>query len=1094
MTSTDLDVRVLGPTVVLADGEALAVGGPRPRRLLAALAVDVGHTVSADRLVQRIWGDDPPATARHALQVHVSTLRKRLGPAGSRLETMGTGYRLDLDPDGVDATRFASLARQGHALLRHGDPARALRRYTAALSLWRGPLDDLEHAPEVAGRLVEQHLRAREELHAARLELGQVDAVIDGVEELVAEHPLREGPYALLMLALYRAGRQSEALAVFQRARRTLVDELGVEPGPRLVAVERAVLDHDPDIVVEVTGPGTGHVPAPTGLVGRERELTRIVEAVAAGRRGRGGLVVVAGEAGIGKSALLAEVRRSAEADGTLVGAARCRLEARAVPCWPLQHALADIGDGALEDLVASLAATDGGEGGPAAAIGARVRGQAALAAALSRRGEHTPLLVVIDDLHWSDQATLDALGHLAPELAASRVVVLVATRADGPEADAVTELAARLRRERSAAWVELGPLTAEATGRLVAEVLGAAPDRDVVARIHDQSGGNPLFAGELARRSAEGRPTVGGAGDASLETLVDERLAQVEPRDRALLAVAAAAGDELDLELLGLVLGDDEGARHGAGRLGALGILTSGTVPRFRHGLVRDRVLLGLEDRAGADAHDRLASALLEHRPHEREAAAFHAVAALPVGSAERALGLAMAEGRRAASLLAHGDAAVWFERAVRAARALGRDQDLVPALAAQADAATRSGRLRQARPVLDELVVRARQLGDGRSFARAVVLRTVDRSPAAVHERSDLIGLLHEARAMLGDDRTELKVRILDLLLLAGYLSSPPEEQLALADEALDLARTLDDETLALALNGRMMAVASPDDVAERAELAGSAVALGRRAGSAEAQIVGHAGRMLALLELGRAAEADAELARAEVVAEWSREPRFLWQVGSWEALRRLRRGELASAERTMAGAVARWDGDPPVDALVNQAVHTITLRLLAGRAGEGAPIAEAFAAQMPDVPLWQVVHALCCAHAGDLDRARRSLEVCLAGGVGRFRRDVTWLAALSSLAEVCWLVDERGPADDLARALGPYGDRHVVLQVFGGGANHWGCTRHALGLLADLAGDTESARRHLEASVRADEGADAAPFAARSRAALARVGRRR
>src|SRR5919206_572403 len=270
------DFGLLGPLQVTREGSELQLGGPKQRALLAILLMEANHAVSADRLIDALWGDRPPDTAKNTLQVYVSQLRKLL-PEGS-LETVPPGYRLAVAPEAIDLSRFEELAHQGRAALGIGDAAAAAQALGEALALWRGPaLADLaleEFAQAEAARLEELRLGVLEDRIEADLALGRHGPLVAELERLIAENPFRERLRAQLMLALYRSGRQAEALAVYQRTRRTLVDELGIEPGESLRQLEQAILAHDPALDPPAGGGTAEGIPAPpTPLLGPEREF-----------------------------------------------------------------------------------------------------------------------------------------------------------------------------------------------------------------------------------------------------------------------------------------------------------------------------------------------------------------------------------------------------------------------------------------------------------------------------------------------------------------------------------------------------------------------------------------------------------------------------------------------------------------------------------------------------------------------------------------------------------------------------------------------------------------------------------------------------
>ncbi len=249
MTAGDdtLEFRILGPFRVSEGGEPLEVGVGKQRALLALLVLRAGEVVSTDRLIDALWEDRPPASALNSVHIYVSQLRKALG--NRRLETRGHGYLLALEPEQLDLARFERLLGEGRALLGEGEAERAAETLRAALALWRGPpLSDFASEPFAHGeiaRLEELRLAALEERIEADLALGRHAELVSELEALVRQHPLRERLRAQLMLALYRSGRQAEALAAYQQARRTLAEELGLEPGRRLQELEHAILRQD---------------------------------------------------------------------------------------------------------------------------------------------------------------------------------------------------------------------------------------------------------------------------------------------------------------------------------------------------------------------------------------------------------------------------------------------------------------------------------------------------------------------------------------------------------------------------------------------------------------------------------------------------------------------------------------------------------------------------------------------------------------------------------------------------------------------------------------------------------------------------------
>ncbi|MBQ1018195.1 winged helix-turn-helix domain-containing protein [Micromonospora sp. D93] len=306
--------RILGPTqVVLADGREVPVGGPRLRTLLVLLLLDAGRVVSAERLIDGLYGEHPPRGAANALQSQVSRLRQALSAEHDPVEFHPAGYRLAVDPGDVDAYRFERLAEAGRRALADGDWSRAAAVLREALELWRGPaLADAvgaAGAPAQAARLEELRLAATEDRVEADLALGAQGALIAELRELVVAHPLRERLRGQLMRALTALGRSAEALAEFEDARHTLAEKLGVDPSAELAAVHLAVLRGEERLSAEPALPSQL-----TTFVGREEELKRVGELLGERR-----LVTLTGPGGAGKTRLAIEAAGRVDGEVRLV-------------------------------------------------------------------------------------------------------------------------------------------------------------------------------------------------------------------------------------------------------------------------------------------------------------------------------------------------------------------------------------------------------------------------------------------------------------------------------------------------------------------------------------------------------------------------------------------------------------------------------------------------------------------------------------------------------------------------------------------------------------------------------------------------------
>ena len=297
------EIRLLGPVRAIRLGRETALGGPRKRAVLALLVLEAGRVVPAGRLTEELWRDSPPPGASVTLRSYVSRLRAALG-TDAVLDGRGGGYMITVQADDVDARRFERLVAAGQAALDGGQAAAAAGRFIAALGLWRGralaDVCDVEALALESARLEELRLAAVEGRIEADIALGRHAQVTGELERLVAEHPVRERLWRLLVLALYRDERQADALAAYRRARRMLAAELGLEPGEELRRLEQAVLRQE---VPEASLSSRHNLPAPlTSFLGRDHDLARLERLLGEAR-----LITLTGPGGAGKTRLAVE-------------------------------------------------------------------------------------------------------------------------------------------------------------------------------------------------------------------------------------------------------------------------------------------------------------------------------------------------------------------------------------------------------------------------------------------------------------------------------------------------------------------------------------------------------------------------------------------------------------------------------------------------------------------------------------------------------------------------------------------------------------------------------------------------------------------
>ncbi|MGH9157255.1 MAG: BTAD domain-containing putative transcriptional regulator [Acidimicrobiales bacterium] len=723
---------ILGPLEVRSGGVLVDVGRPKQRAVLAALLIEANRVVAVDSLVERLWGDGAPARAVDSLQVYISGLRRALEPgraagtASTVLVTRAPGYVLCVEPGALDATRFEALASEGHRLLAGGRPQAALGVLDEALALWRGPaLAEFAFEPFAsaeAGRLEELRAVAEEGRLEASLALGDHVGAVAELEVAVGERPLRERLWGLLMLALYRSGRQGEALRAYGRARTVLVDEMGIDPGPELRRLEAEILAQSPaldHLAVEepapLPPPRPPRPPRPpmppmtpppwrSGLVGRDDARATLDEALTRTLGGHGALVLVSGEAGIGKSRLVEELAVRAAPAGATVAVGRGHEGEGAPSFWPwvqvVRSLLAGTGEDTLRAALGPAAAEiaqivpevkvvvdDLDPPPPLDPAAARFRLYDAFAGFLTRLAAGRPLVVVLDDLHWADLPSLE-LAELVADRVGRTGLLVVGTFRDNDPATLSGPLARTLgvlARSPELRRVALVGLSQAEVARFIADTAGVEPSVEVAAAIHARTEGNPFFVAELTRLLAGRDALSAGVTDddavvvipPGVRDVIRLRLAGLPAPTVELLELASVIGREIDLALVAVAARIDR--VEVLDRLDsavAAGVVVEDPVAvgrvRFSHGLAQETVYGDLSPARRARLHARVADGLRQLHADDRGHAvelAHHLYLSAAVLGAEWAFSAAMKAAHAAQATLAYEQAEQQLRRAVELA-----------------------------------------------------------------------------------------------------------------------------------------------------------------------------------------------------------------------------------------------------------------------------------------------------------------------------------------------------------------------------------------------------------------------------------------
>ena len=982
-----------------------------------------------------------------------------------------------------------------------------------------------------------------------------------------------------LVLALYRGGRQAEALAAYQRARAHLDEQLGLEPGPALKRLQTQILHHAPELdtpaatadagihelaldsqsqqqgVMQANGePVQAHaprqpaseevlsVPLPATVSARLREsqladrASELGRCAAASERvgaGEQRVVLVAGEPGIGKTRLAAELAGRLHAAGMTVLWGRCDRElgvpyqpfveilthyTRSAPRHvPLQHR-AQYGN-ELARLVPELA----GPIGPPAAIAEQSREEnrhvmfAAVEGLLRSAALQRPLVLVLDDLQWADQPTLLLLKYLLLSSQPMRALVVGTYRSTEREQhDALNSLLADLRREPGVEWVELGGLPAEDVVEMAQDLAQECLEPAAVQLVRvlwEQTDGNPFFIGEIVRSLSES----GGVNRAARAHAVAEHAAvlvpagiretiaarvgrMAEPAERVLSA-AAVIGTDFDVELLARTCdaGEEELVKVlDAAAAAALITEVPGIEMRFRfvHELIafalyeqlggarrrvlHARALEGLEQLLGAEARDRRIGEL-----------AHHALCGVPMVAAGKPVEYARLAGERALARLAPQEAMRWFDQALSSHERLEHEVTrgdaerlLCDLLIGRGIALEQSGDP-DSRATLLQAGDLARRLGDGTRLVRAA-LATARPFSESGRVDDDWIAMLEAALATVEERDSASQATLLAHLAAELTFAGDWERRKRLSDESLAIAKRLaDPATLTAVLRARFVTISTPETLEQRRADTELGLAIAEELDDPRALFRAVHWKAMAAVEAGELDHASELVDRQTELGDRLPLPTLRWIAAYDRATHAMMHGHLEDAERSAEDARQIGVKSGQLDAVAFYAGQLINIRFEQGRLAELEPLIDQQVQANPGIPAFRAALALARSEAGMTDGALDLLSLDAATDFSDLPYDTNWLVGITIYAQACATLADSDIAAKLYRLLEPWRE-HVAFN----GATAWGIVGWHLGNLDRVLGRYSEAEQKLVSAAAKHERMDAPIWLARTQLDLARL----
>ncbi|HEY5170808.1 MAG TPA: BTAD domain-containing putative transcriptional regulator [Acidimicrobiia bacterium] len=1096
--------RILGEVSVVGDdGEVICVGARKQRALLALLVFNANRVVARSVVVDALWADALPLDPKSALQVVVSRLRAALGSHGSRVVAEAGGYRLDAGPEEVDFLQAESLLGDGRLALANSEGARAADAFDRALSLWTGDalqdLEDFSFSLTAAQHLHDLRMMLVEARNNAFLADGHHLQVLADVDSWVAVEPFREHLRAQQIAALYRAGRQGDALRACESLRKALRDELGLEPSAQIQDLERRVLDQDPSLVATDAGFMTP-LPAWTAesltFIGREAECKQVLARLAEAVDGDTRFVLVEGDAGIGKSRLLVHIARLVARDAIVLPihihdvfspalhtVARVVAEATlglsddelSVVARNLAGVAPDVAT--MREVASALVAGDPMDG--LYRDEDVLRDAARWIAALSAKA---PVVLMFDDLDGASTSVLHVIGQLATLSMPKRVLVVASVRSHFERSSApVARMTETLERLGLVDRIALGPLNGSDIDDLL-ERMHVAPRAELARRLHELTAGNPLLLAELLSIGPPERVVGEWSSPPRIRDIVRKRTAELGRATSEILKHAALFENDFTVELLAETTGTSTGTTATLiDRAVDAHVLQPSTIHsyRFAHQLFRDALVADLSAGQRADGHRRIACSL-ERRESSPELLAAHWSAASGPDVGPKVMSYARVAGRESLQMFEPSAAVRWFELALAY---LSDDADRGSLLAELAEAQQFAGDPRCI-ATLQEAVGIALANSDDELTLEIVRVTTPGWSTFPGVTGADTRQLLARALEIVDDAAT--RSRVLTRLAIDLSLRDAVGAERA-ADESVALARESGDRTALLeSLLRRASFSLTPQSLAARRSVLREVLDLSSRATDLATRYFALSASVISAIQAGDLAEADISAAEGDTIAasydlaplRWSSLLRGAWRAGL--------QGRLERAEELIDEACEFGQAHGISHAPESARLQRAALRWQQGRTAELLPAARAacdtYAAGFPGIAL--LLARVLAEHEMFHGEARALLSRIAENNFAGLPPGTFWSSALVVSAETGRILEMPEVCRTIRDLLMPFADQVAFMGVWVTAPIAYGVGMAAIGC-----GDRR-APQFLEQAAEIAEGLHAPILAARARSARAGI----